>query len=240
MRVVMRTEMSWQVNEEASRDMKGEADGLKWRSDGWWEWWWGQRWADKWMRRQVETWQARLTDWIWELIPHGVMHIWMSDLLFSMTRWLASEKGWQQIIIINNNAKTIYITLSTLHEDEETVLREGWTETNHAKNSHDKWCTTIYLHFTSFQHHSPHKMLSTLAKLTLLFIFRPLTWLSELLTGVLALSCPVQLTSRLCDMWCHWVWLIMWRRYTGAVWWSGSSDSITSISCNSVFGNGWW
>ena len=25
----------------------------------------------------------------------GVMHIWMSDLWFSMTRWLVGEKGWQ-------------------------------------------------------------------------------------------------------------------------------------------------
>jgi len=53
MRVVMIIEMSWQVNEEVSWDMTGEADG---KNPG------------------VDS-----TD--------GVMHIWMSDLWFSMG-WL--------------------------------------------------------------------------------------------------------------------------------------------------------
>jgi len=33
-------------------------------------------WADKWMKSQVETWLARLTEWIWELIPETVWCIW--------------------------------------------------------------------------------------------------------------------------------------------------------------------
>jgi len=41
----------------------------KWRSDECWEWGWLQRWIDKWMRRWIETWLARLTKWIWKLIP---------------------------------------------------------------------------------------------------------------------------------------------------------------------------
>jgi len=57
MRVVMIAEMSWQVNEEVSRDMTGEADG---------------------MNQEVDS-----TD--------GVMHTWMSDLWFSMRRWLVGE-----------------------------------------------------------------------------------------------------------------------------------------------------
>jgi len=59
MRVVTIIEMSWQVNEEVSWDMTGEADG---KNPG------------------VDS-----TD--------EVMHIWMSDLWFSMTRWLVGEKG---------------------------------------------------------------------------------------------------------------------------------------------------
>jgi len=62
MRVVMIIEMSWQVNEEVSRDMTGEAD---WKNPG-----------------------VDFTDGV-------MMHIWMSDLWFSMTRWLVGEKGWQ-------------------------------------------------------------------------------------------------------------------------------------------------
>ena len=60
-RVVMITEMSWQVNEEVSRDVTGEADG---------------------MNQGVDS-------------RDRVMHIWISDLWFSMTRWLVGEKGWQ-------------------------------------------------------------------------------------------------------------------------------------------------
>ena len=56
----------------------GFEPGVKeWRNDGRWEWWWWQGWADNWMRRWVETWLARLTEWIWELIPE--------------TRWCISE-----------------------------------------------------------------------------------------------------------------------------------------------------
>jgi len=52
--------------------------GVKeWGCDGCWEWWWWQRWLDKWMRRWIATRLARLTKWIWKLIPK--------------TRWCISE-----------------------------------------------------------------------------------------------------------------------------------------------------
>jgi len=57
MRVVTIIEMSWQVNEEMSRDMTGEADGKNHGVDS----------------------------------RDEVMHIWMSDLWFSMRRWLVGE-----------------------------------------------------------------------------------------------------------------------------------------------------
>jgi len=63
MRVVMMTEMSWQLNEEVSRDMTGEADGMNLGVDS----------------------------------RDGVMHMWMSDLWFSTRKWLAGEKGRQQM-----------------------------------------------------------------------------------------------------------------------------------------------
>jgi len=52
-------------NEEVSRHMTGEADG---------------------MNQGVDS-------------RDGVMHIWMSDLWFSMTKWSVGEKGWQQNVI---------------------------------------------------------------------------------------------------------------------------------------------
>jgi len=39
-----------------------------------WVWWWWQRWADKWTRGWVETWLARVTEWIWDLIPETWPH----------------------------------------------------------------------------------------------------------------------------------------------------------------------
>ena len=70
--------VSWSWRQSSGRSIKVERFVAKvgfqpgveeWRSDGWWEYWWWHRWADKWMRRRVETWLARLTEWIWELIP---------------------------------------------------------------------------------------------------------------------------------------------------------------------------
>ena len=61
--VVMMTEMSWQVNEEVSRDMTGEADGMNqgvdsrdgvmhiWMSDLWFQWgdgWWARKGDNQW------------------------------------------------------------------------------------------------------------------------------------------------------------------------------------------------
>ena len=58
----------------------------KWRSDGWREWWWWQRWADKLMRKWVETWLAKLTEWIRELIPEtGWCRVMRGEALVSVS-----------------------------------------------------------------------------------------------------------------------------------------------------------
>ena len=57
--LVMMTEMRWQVNEEVTWDMTGEADG---------------------MNQGVDS-------------RDGVMHICISDMWFSMRRWLVARKG---------------------------------------------------------------------------------------------------------------------------------------------------
>jgi len=97
----------------------------KWRSDGWWEWWW---WQMSWqVNEEVSRNMTGEADGLNQGVDSrdGVMHIWMSDLWFSMRRWLVGEKGdnrwgagtatglnWDQITISKVYCCRNFVTLS--------------------------------------------------------------------------------------------------------------------------------